>query len=212
MLGPNAGRGIRDLRAFTLAEILICVAIVGALVGIALPLLKSARDQARQATCISNLRQCATAISLYADVCGGLPPYSAAVDALSDSPAECPMDSWHRQTGRPRIGSYAYIRGATRFSDDADWNELLASKTNIAILACIFHASTHAPPFEGNVVPRKPPPGFGSTDLAMPDAVIAARLDTSARRISIQHIHAGGTTLLLSWDALFYMLNREDAF
>ncbi len=53
--GLPARRG--RLGAFTMVELLVVIAIIGALIGILLPALAGARDAARAATCLSNLRQ-----------------------------------------------------------------------------------------------------------------------------------------------------------
>lgn len=56
---PEAG-------AFTLVEILISLGIVLTLAALIVPVAGKARDQAKTAGCLSNLRQCGTLIHLYA--------------------------------------------------------------------------------------------------------------------------------------------------
>lgn len=62
--------------AFTLIELLVVIAIVGALSSLLLPALHQARENARRAHCINNLRQLAIANKLYLDDHAGKFPYN----------------------------------------------------------------------------------------------------------------------------------------
>lgn len=57
---------MRDVRAFTLLELLVTLGIIVVVVGILLPALGAARDHGRSVKCLSNVRQIAVASSGYA--------------------------------------------------------------------------------------------------------------------------------------------------
>jgi prepilin-type N-terminal cleavage/methylation domain-containing protein len=50
---------------FTLIELLVVIAIIAILAAILFPVFAAARENARKITCVSNLRQLATAVQMY---------------------------------------------------------------------------------------------------------------------------------------------------
>src|SRR5688500_20156930 len=61
-------------RAFTLVELLVVIGIIAVLIGILLPTLTRARESARNAQCLSNLRQLGLGCMMYMKQHNGVPP------------------------------------------------------------------------------------------------------------------------------------------
>ena len=67
----------RGAAGFTLIELLVVIAIIAILAQILFPVFAQAREKARQASCLSNQKQIALALQMYAqDADETLPPYS----------------------------------------------------------------------------------------------------------------------------------------
>ncbi len=137
---PESCTGLR-LRAFTLIELLMVVAVLGILVALSLPALGSARAGALQSACASNQRQIGAALQLYAnDHDGEFPPTTHTTGSFRkdrswiyelapyvddvDRIRICPADPPRRQTQIQRLNATSYVLNDLVF-DSYDYNRLL---------------------------------------------------------------------------------------
>ena len=101
------------IAAFTLIELLVVIAIISLLVSILLPSLTKAKELARQAVCMSNLRQNGMSMTLYAEDYGGFVPAYAVRDA-----ANYPNAMWYDLLG---IAGIQDARGGALVCPSNEW-------------------------------------------------------------------------------------------
>lgn len=126
--------------AFTLIELLVVISIIALLISILLPALKAAREQAKNASCLSNLRQMGQLSHVYATENNGALPYG------SNGAAAASRIEWHHLLQGALTGTTP--QGPT---NDVDFSPIFAcpgraideGKKHYAGLTYVFKNSTY---------------------------------------------------------------------
>jgi prepilin-type N-terminal cleavage/methylation domain-containing protein/prepilin-type processing-associated H-X9-DG protein len=92
----NLEFGVSSLRAFTLTEVLVVIAIIGILSALILPALNQGKSSAQRAACASNLRQLGLATRLYWD----------------DNAGNC-FKQWTSNTNNGRVWWFGWLEGTS---------------------------------------------------------------------------------------------------
>jgi prepilin-type N-terminal cleavage/methylation domain-containing protein len=134
--------------AFTVAELLVAIAIVAIIAAIALPVLFRARNKGDLAVCVSNVRQLIMAAKMYESDYGALPVqcnpdryWALMIDPYvkSDALFLCPSDPTHGtvyQWGPRRKSSYIYYYTCVHLGPGGSYRQ---PATNSPLVGCGAH-------------------------------------------------------------------------
>jgi len=111
--GRREQREQRSENGFTLVELLVVIAVIVILAALLFPVFAQARESARRTRCLSNLRQIATAVMMYAADHDDRLPID--LTGVRDAPAAAPCSPWNPDR---RIESqiWPYVRSTEVFA------------------------------------------------------------------------------------------------
>ena len=117
-------------KGFTLIEVLIVIVIIGILAAILFPVFAVAREKARMATCVSNLKQIGSAFSMY------MSDYEECFPALPEYLGS-DIQHWHNYSGSVPFEANKVLNGSYNWSYDVNYvSQIQPYVKNMKVFKC----------------------------------------------------------------------------
>ncbi len=125
---PLWGQKMRQMRAFTLVELLVVILIISLLMALLLPAVQAAREAARRARCSNNLKQIGVALHSYSEFVETFPP--GCIVSTGTYPSYDPWTEASAAAGAGRSG-ISWLVMILPYLDQANLHASWDFKTNV---------------------------------------------------------------------------------